>query len=86
MNLTQIFLEVEFRAEAAAVAAENMSGKKIVALGDIKKPVAAAAELAARLSKQPRTAAVADWKALKLVHANNLPFILHTNSSKTGNM
>ena len=44
---------------------------KSVALEDLKKtkPVAAAAELAARLSKQPRTAAAADCKVFKWVRA-----------------
>ena len=52
---------------------------------DSKKPVAAAAELAARLSKQLRTAAAADCKPFKLVHAKILTFIVHLNPNRTGN-
>ena len=59
LNLTQNFLEVVFMAEAAAVAAERI-GNKNCCFGRFQKPVAAVAELAARLSKQPRTAAAAD--------------------------
>ena len=46
-------------AEAAAVAAESIGHKKCC-FERFQKPVAAVAELAARLSKQPRTAAAAD--------------------------
>ena len=59
LNLTQNVLEVVFMAEAAAVAAESI-GHKECCFGRFQKPVAAVAELAARLSKQPRTAAAAD--------------------------
>ena len=67
LNLTQSCIEVGFMAEAAAVAAENIGHTKSVALEYLKKtkPVAVAAELAARLSKQPRTAAAADCKVFK---------------------
>ena len=52
--------------EAAAVAAEKVGYIKSVVQEYLRrKPVAAAAELAARLSKQPRTAAAADCKVFK---------------------